>query len=184
MDVITVKEIMMPVEEYPSIAEDATIYDAFMKLEEAMHGPERPNREHRSLIVVNKEGLVIGKLTYFDLLKSLEPKYSNLGDTQNVSRFGVSSEFMTFVRKHFGLWEGSFQELCRKALHFHVKEAVPEAAPSLFIDENATVADAVHQLVLEQEMSLLVTRENEVVGIVRLIDAFDTVWDGIKQCRV
>ena len=49
-----------------------------------------------------------------------------------------------------------------------------------YIDENATLGEAIRQLVAYPYLSLLVTRSDEVVGILRLSDVFAKICDTIK----
>ncbi|MBW1837426.1 MAG: CBS domain-containing protein, partial [Deltaproteobacteria bacterium] len=51
-----------------------------------------------------------------------------------------------------------------------------------YIDENATLGEAVHQMVVSPYHSLLVTSGDEVVGILRLSDVFAKICDEIKTC--
>ena len=48
---------------------------------------------------------------------------------------------------------------------------------SEFVDEDSTAAEAVHQFILGCHQSLLVVKDDRVVGIVRLVDLFDLVGD-------
>ena len=52
--------------------------------------------------------------------------------------------------------------------------------PSEYIDENATLGEATHQLIVQPYLSLLVTSGDEVVGILRLSDVFTKICDIIK----
>jgi hypothetical protein len=50
------------------------------------------------------------------------------------------------------------------------------------IDGNATLADAIHQLVMRQSQSLVLTRYKKNIGILRLTDVFASVFHTMKQC--
>ena len=51
-----------------------------------------------------------------------------------------------------------------------------------YVDEDATLGQAMHQLVMGHHHSLLVTRKDEIVGILRLSDVFAKICDEIKSC--
>lgn len=184
MEEITVKDAMVPLGEYPAVAPDGTLYDAIVELDAARARPTEGKPEHRSVLVIDGNGKVVGKLTYVDLLQGLEPKYGEIGDVEGMGHFGLSSEFVTFMRSHFGLWEGSFRDLCQKALGAKIKDIAHAPGPDVLIDEGRPIADAVHQLILAGEVSLFVTREGEIVGLVRLIDAFDVMAQEIMACKL
>ncbi len=184
MEEIRVKDVMVPLDEFSAVAADGTLYDAIVELDAARARPPKGKSEHRSLLVIDGNGKVVGKLTYVNILQGLEPKYSEIGDVAGIGRFGLSSEFVTFMRKHFGLWKGSFRDLCQKALGAKVKDIADVAGPDLLIDEGRPIADAVHQLMVGRDVSLFVTRNDEIIGILRLIDAFDVMAQEIMACKL
>jgi predicted transcriptional regulator len=59
---------------------------------------------------------------------------------------------------------------------------IPE--PRVYIEENATLDEAVHRLIVCSYQSLLVNRGKKVVGILRLSDVFTKICDTIKSCKV
>jgi predicted transcriptional regulator len=46
-----------------------------------------------------------------------------------------------------------------------------------YVDETASIADAIHQLILGHHQSLLVSKNKQVIGILRLSDVFKLVCD-------
>ena len=52
-----------------------------------------------------------------------------------------------------------------------------------FIDQEASLDLAVMQLVTGHHISLLVTLENEIIGILRMTDAFAAVFHTMKECE-
>lgn len=184
MEVFKVKDLMVPISEYATVTPDATLYDAVVALQEAGKHFERREYKHRSVLVLDEDGTVVGKLTALSLLKALEPKYEKVGDIESMSRFGWSQEFLTFMAKNFGLWEGSFQDLCAKAAGRKVKDMIIDPAKLTYIDQDASMEQAVHSMIMSQELSLLVTSDKAVVGVLRLIDVFETVCQAIRSCRI
>ncbi|MEW6137047.1 MAG: CBS domain-containing protein [Thermodesulfobacteriota bacterium] len=183
MEELRVRDLMVPISEYATVGENATLFDAVVALEEADSKFTERKYKHRSVLVVRPDGTVVGKLTYLAILRGLEPKYEKLGDISSTSRFGVSSEFLTFMMKHFGLWQGSFQDLCAKAAGRKVTELAVETGRSMYISQDASLNEAMHQLVMSQELSLLVTGDQgQVIGVLRLIDLFEKVSEQIRKC--
>jgi predicted transcriptional regulator len=52
-----------------------------------------------------------------------------------------------------------------------------------YLDEEASVAEAVHQFILGCHQSLLVTKNKNVVGILRLVDLFELVNDALEASK-
>ncbi|MFC1834228.1 CBS domain-containing protein [Thermodesulfobacteriota bacterium] len=182
METIRVKDLMFSSSEYAVVSKDATLLDVVLVLEEARHKLDPGIHKHRSVLVEDETHKIIGKLTYMDVLRALEPRYEEIGDVDRMSRFGLSTDFLQFLREHFGLWEGTFQELCARVAGKKVGNMIEEPSPIQYIHEDAYLADAVHQMVMNNELSLLVTKNDEIVGIIRLVDAFEKVCDQIKEC--
>lgn len=175
---------MLPLSEYPAVSPDATLVEAVVALEDAPQKFEHGGHKHRSVLVLDDRGDVAGKLTYVDMLKALEPRYEKVGEIETVSRFGWSPEFLTFMVKNFGLWEGSFQDRCAKAGRRKVADLIRRPDRTQYVDRKRPLNEAVHQLIMAHELSLLVTDdEGKVVGILRLIDVFDKVAEEIRACR-
>ena len=75
-----VKDLMVPLSEYATVTEDATLYEAVLALEEAQEKFEDKHTRyrHRAILMLDKEGDVVGKLSQLDVLRSLEPKYQEM----------------------------------------------------------------------------------------------------------
>jgi predicted transcriptional regulator len=53
-----------------------------------------------------------------------------------------------------------------------------------FVEEDASLAEAIHQLALEHHQSLLVTRNNKIVGVLRQVDIFKEVFQTLSECKL
>jgi predicted transcriptional regulator len=53
-----------------------------------------------------------------------------------------------------------------------------------YVEENTTLTDAIHHLVMGHHQSLLVTKKNKIVGILRLTDVFKEVTQIVKSCSL
>ncbi len=75
-----VKDLMVPLEEYATVTEDATLYEAVLSLEEAQENFEDKHTRyrHRAILILDKDGNVVGKLGQLDVLRALEPKYQDM----------------------------------------------------------------------------------------------------------
>lgn len=52
------------------------------------------------------------------------------------------------------------------------------------MDEGVTLDQAIHQLIMGKYQSLLVTRNGDIVEILRLVDVFREVFEQIKVCEI
>ncbi len=183
MEATLVKDLMVPLGQYAHIPENATLYDAVVALEEARNKHEGGVYPYRAVLVTDKSGRVIGKLSLLDLLGSLEPKYGNMGDLRKVAGSGLSAEFLRSTISAYDLWKTPLDELCRKAAQKNVGGVIKSPSEGEFIDADASLNTGIHQLIMGRHQSLLVTHEGEIIGILRLTDVFVEVGNRIKATR-
>jgi len=183
MKTVHVKELMVPIEEYATVPQEANLYEAVLALEKAQLAFDPSKHKHRAVLALDSEKNVVGKLTMIDILMALEPKYGQLDAAGVLSRSGHSPEFIKSVLEDNVLWGEPLQFICGRASELKVSEFMETPADGVYIDENATLDGAIHQLVMCHCQSLLVTREEKVVGVLRLSDVFTTISDEIKTCK-
>jgi CBS domain-containing protein len=179
-----VKALMIPLSGYATVSEDATLFDAVLALEEAQKKFDPSKYRHRAVLIFNKDNQIVGKVSHLDVLKALEPKYEQMGDTVSLSRFGLSREFQKSIREQFRLLEKPMNDICRKAAKLKVKSFMHTPTEGEYVDESASLDEAIHQLIMGQHQSLLVTKAKEIVGILRLSDVFNEICQTIKSCEI
>jgi CBS domain-containing protein len=184
METITVKDLMVPLDDYATVPEDATLHEAVLALEAAQKrvGPDR--ERHGAVLVLDRQGKVIGKLSRWAVLRGIEPRYKHIGDLRETSRFGFSTDFIKSMLTHYGLFRTALEDLCRKAAEMKVKEMMLSLTEGEYIEETASLNQAIHQLVMGNLASLLVTRGAEIIGILRLSDVFSEICERVKACKL
>jgi CBS domain-containing protein len=183
MKTINVKELMVPLKDYATVYHEATLQEAFRALEKAQLALEPSQYKHRAILVLDKGGNVLGKLTMKDILIVLEPNYRNLESMEVLSRAGHSPDLIKSMLKDNALWLEPLQFICERAKQLRVSDFVVPPKDGESVDENATFGEAAHQLIVYSYNSLFVTRDKKIVGILRLSDVFATVCDKIKTCK-
>ena len=118
---------------------------------------------------------VIGKLSQWDFIRALEPRYNEIVDFKSLVRFGFSTRFIRSMVEDQGLWQKPLDNLCQRASQIRVKDVMYTPAEGEYVQEDATLDEGIHQLVIGHHQSLLVTRDSKVVGVLRLSDVFSEV---------
>jgi len=180
---IQVKEVMVPLEDYATVSENATLIDAVIALETAQDEFDQSRYRHRAILVYNDKKKIVGKISQLDLLKALEPKYDKVFRMKELSRTGFSSHYIESL-SHSGFWSKPLDDICRKAATMEVKNFMYEPSEGEYIHEDAELNEAVHRLIIGKHQSLLVTRSGDIVGILRLTDVFKLVCEKIKECGI
>ena len=186
MKTIAVKDLVVPLEEYATVSDDATLFDAVTALEEAQEALDRDRYLylHRAVLVYDKNKKIVGKISQLDVLRALEPKYENVGDLERLSRAGFSPSFLKTMLKQEALWENPLKDICIKGANFRVKTFMYIPTEGEYISEDAALEEAVHLLVMGHHHSLLVTRGKEIVGVLRLTDVFAEMFQLMKLCAI
>lgn len=168
----TVREFMVPLDAYSHVSEDASLFDAILSLENALHKPQEaadPFRPRdRALLIMDKNNKIVGKLSMWDAIKGLDPRYEKQVDA------------LAMV-EDYGLWERPLQNVIERAKSVKAKNLLQKVSEGEYIDENASLDQALHRLITGHHLSLLVTRGKESVGILRLSDVFREVHSVLKS---
>ena len=180
----TVKDMMTPLSEYGTISAEATLYEAAVALNRAQQEFEQDRSRHRLLLIVDKNGEVQGKISQLDVLRALEPKGEHIEDSRSLRRFGISRDYLRPMLMQCRFWEKPLMDLCKEAGRLQVKRLLHAPAEGEFVDENASLAEAIHQLDLGHYQSLLVTRGKKIVGILRQKDMFKEVVETLSICEL
>ena len=178
-----VKELMVPLSEYATVAKGSTLFEAVLALEKAQEEFDHTKYKHRGVLILDKKKRVIGKLGQLDVLRALEPKEENPGETNELNQFGFSPHFLYKLRKQSRLDTPPLADLCRKASKLRVEDFMQTPSEGEIIEQEASLEAVIMQLVTGQHISLLVTRENEIIGILRMTDAFAAVFHTMKECE-
>ena len=181
MKEITINNLMVPIEEYATVSEDATLADAIQALERAQQAFDHTKYRHRAILVLGKDQRPIGKISQLDALKALEPKYKQIQgeDPKNTFRH-FNRMFIKSMLKDHSLFEKPLADLRNKAASTNVKAFMYALSKEDCVSQNATLNEAIHILVMGTHHSLLVSsNQDEIVGILRLTDVFAAVFQSL-----
>ena len=182
----TVSELMVPLSEYATVPEDATLFEAVMALEAAQEKFDYSQSKyaHRAILVLGKDGHVVGKISQIGALRALEPKYDEIIEGKGISGIGFTKKFLKTMLKDSYLFDKPLDHICQKAAERPVMSFASKPTEGEIINIDATLDEAVHLLVIGSHQSLLVNKENVIVGILRLTDVFAAVFHMMKECSL
>ncbi len=174
---------MVPISDYATVSDTANLREALRALENQSKKHGSAPYRHRAVLVVDKNGRVIGKISQLDIMRALEPNYQKIGNDVSLSRFGFSRDFMNMIAKQFQLWEHSLEAMMTIAENTKVSEVMYSPADHQKVDINDSLFTANHQLVMGQHQSLLVTsgKNKDIIGILRSTDAFNALYDLLME---
>ena len=95
MDQVKVRELMIPLAEYATVSQEATLYEAVKALKEAQAKYDKSEYKHRAVLVLDPGGKVVGKLSQNDIIRGLEPGYKKIGDSK-LTHWGSKPRLYSF----------------------------------------------------------------------------------------
>ncbi|MBK8176069.1 MAG: hypothetical protein IPK66_12645 [Rhodospirillales bacterium] len=169
-----VRDLMVPLEDYSHVSVGTSLRDAITALAQVMTGPSAvPFRPRdRGVLVQDRAGRVIGKLSLWDLLDGLKPHFE-----PPIDPFGTVDDRL--------LWSQWLRaDLAPRIGAIRVEDLLRKPADDEIIDEDAPLDLAVHRLIRKRQLSLLVMRGEVITGVLRLSDVFKAVNELIRSTGV
>jgi DNA-binding response OmpR family regulator len=159
-----VVEIMVPIDNYTTLDEEQTVSDAILKLKESFSSMISTSRlmesSHRSVLVFDNTGNVKGLLVIDDLLEGIKPAYLKAAKPSMADSIVYSPMF----------WSGMFTTEVKRLAKMKIKEVMSAAPPTIDVDAN--LMEAAHMMMKNKVERLAVTKQKDVVGVIREQDLF------------
>lgn len=188
MKELKIVDLMLPAGDYASIHQDASILEGILALKEAQQREfeDDPGRHRdRAVLVKDAQGEIIGKLSMWSIIGCLEPNYDRVlggaASSKAASRIGSARTMIGEMMESSYLWRSRLRTIADESAHLTIKDLLHAPREKELIDEAASLERAIHQLVAGHFMSLLVTRDGRIAGILRLVDVFDAVSRMIRR---
>jgi DNA-binding response OmpR family regulator len=160
----TVREVMIPIEDYTTLNQESTIKEAIDKLRESFSAKVSTSRlmetGHRSILVFDEHGKIIGILSIIDLLQAIMPGYLSAPKPSMADSIQYSPMF----------WSGMFQREVVRLASKKIKEVMSPAPYT--IDAEANLMEAAYTMIYQNKRRLAVMDSGEVVGVIREQDLF------------
>jgi CBS domain-containing protein len=181
-----VSELMVPRAEYATVHRNATLFEAVQALKDVQNkfSQDSSKYKHRAILVYDDEKHIIGKISQLDVLKGLEPKYQGLDDLEKLSTLNINVNYLRNMMEEFSLWQHPIDDICHKAFVIKVEDIMHKTTKGEYIEETESINTAIHQLVIGHKQSLLVTKDNNIIGILRITDVFQYVCDMMEACKI
>jgi CBS domain containing-hemolysin-like protein len=174
---ITIEDLMIPFNEYSRVSEDASLIEAIEALKNAQKKTNETMVPHRALLVYDKNDLIVGKISQIDILKALEYNSAKLVKLKNIAKYGFSQKAIQSLIGEHNLWESLLAKLDKIAAITKVKDIMQTPSEGEFVDNRAPLNEAIHQLATGRHQSLLVVSKNKILGILRLAEVFNVIYD-------
>ena len=176
-----VKDLMVPISEYAAVPEGSTLFQAVLALEKAQEEFDHSKYRHRAVLVMDKNKNVIGKLSQLDVLQAIISGNEQMKEVEEINRFGFSTNFIAAIREQYRLKGRSLGEICQEPAKMRVEELMQKPSAGEHIPADASLDNAIYQLSQGPYLSLMVTQDKKIVGIIRLSDVFAAIFHAMKE---
>jgi len=158
------RDIMIPVEDYTTIDVDRTLKEAIAELKKShetiLSTGKIMETGHRSILVFDVKGELVGILSIKDLIRALRPAYLSTPMPTMADSIRFSPLF----------WRGLFTNQVKALIDKKVGNIMSKKP--LLVDETANLMEVADLMFTERARRVAVTRQGKVVGIVREQELF------------
>jgi CBS domain-containing protein len=174
---ILVKDLMVPISEYATVTVGTSLLDAIQALERAQEIYTTSKYQHRAVLVLDESGRVVGKISQLRALKAIEPEVKSSYEIEQLKAFNFSDNYIAQLRDLYrSHGKVMSRDSLREAAAKKVEEFMQTPSAGEYVAENCSLDTAIHRLVAGTHLSLLVTRNEKIVGILRISDVFAAVF--------
>lgn len=168
LDDLKVRDIYIPMQNYPHIPVTATICDA-IKL---MHSSQTEAHKYRTILVHDNEEHLVGHLSLRDLLRAIGPRY--------LRKAGPSvkgNQPFEMIPQDFAalslIWQEGFTSKIQEEAQNPVTNYLTLFEHTVKLDD--PFAKCAYLLLIEDLHIIPVVEDEKVVGVVRLVDVFENI---------
>ncbi len=174
LDSLSVRDLYVSIDEYPHIAGDAPIAEAFAILASALNAHTR----YRSILVHDRRGYLEGYLTMRDLIHAVADfQHGEQHPYKYYHPFeGIPGDLTALSL----IWQEGFELKIREETRKPVHEVMIRVEETVCLDD--PFGKCVY-LMLARDVRMLpvVDENNQVLGVVRLVDLFQHIAKAIKE---
>jgi CBS domain-containing protein len=157
----TIRDIYIPLREYPNIRDTAILQDAFTILQNAYSTGKR----FRHLLVLDAHDHLVGVLGILDILRGLFPDYLRTGEHSHFAGTQPDVPALTLI------WQETCATQCKEAAQKPIKGFMGAVPDTVKLSDPITLA--AYFMVVHNTSMLPVVDNSHVVGVVRVIDVFN-----------
>lgn len=174
LDNLKIKDLLIKIDDYPNISEHAPIANAF----HLMHHVLEDKNKFRTILVLDDDDHLKGYLSLRDLVRAVGPDYlhKNRPDIKGHQPFAGFDQDLTSLSL---LWQDDFTLNMREEL---VK---PSSEYMTLMEDQVSMEDpitkCIYLMLFHDVLILPVVEDEQVLGVIRLVDLFDRIADNVDQ---
>lgn len=169
------KDIMIPVEDYTTIHAESTVKEGIEKLRKTYESFVATGKimeiGHRSILVFNAKGALVGILSIIDLIQAIRPAYLSAPKPSMADTLQYSPMF----------WTGLFISQAKALVKKKISDIMSDPPP--MIDEETNLMEIADMMYTQKARRLGVMHKGKVVGVVREQEIFFEIARIVLEAR-
>jgi hypothetical protein len=183
----TVKDIMIPFEEYDKVLINKKLGDVLHILRESQERScSTSGTFHKTLFVKFADGNIAGKLSMYDLIRGLVPEPAKAPELSKAYHSMLSSRSLEVLeeisdsQEHFSWLQNPFAELVKQESHKMIGDVMKPIRKSVLqLDDKLT--QAIYVMFKEDVRQQIIYEGEEIVGVINLNVLFSTLLDSVES---
>jgi hypothetical protein len=176
-----VKDLMVPISEYATVPEGSTLFEAVLALEAAQESYQQNRYSHRAVLIWTKtNGLWVNSARWIFCVRWNHAMTTWIRSESSIVS-GSPGKPLPCNRKNTSKVRPRFWMYIPRRPSMNVADFMQRPTEGEYVDENTRLDMALHQLTAGSNLSLLVTRGADIVGVLRLSDVFAAVFHAMKE---
>ncbi len=158
-----VRELLVPISDYPNIRNDASVRDAFAILKRNF----QDGKGYRTILVLDEKNQLKGLLSLGDLIQAVEPRFLKMAKPPVYQ--GLTQEYPALTL----IWQELFSKECKEEARKPVKDAMVPIKATVTTDDS--IAKVAYLMITTNSHVIPVLEKDKVIGVVRLVDIFNEI---------
>ncbi len=158
-----IRELMVPISDYPNIKYDASVKDAFAILRRNF----KEGKGYRTILVLDEKNQLKGFLSLGDLIQAVEPRFLKMAKPPAYQ--GLAQEYPALTL----IWQELFSKECREEARKPVKDVMAPIKATVTTDDS--IAKVSYLMITTDSHVIPVLEKDKVVGVIRLVDVFNEI---------
>ncbi len=169
---LAARDLSLPLDTYPHIPVTATVRDAFLLMRSRLAAGHR----YRSLLVFDDDNLLLGYVSLRELLLAIDPHYAGTAGARGDGRRNREPQENDIAALSV-MWQENLDRKVRSAARSRVGQVM--TAFKLAVTPADPLVKCVHQMLALDLYLLPIAEDEQVSGIIRLVDVFDRLADAL-----
>lgn len=162
-----IRDLIIPIDHYPHLNENQSLQEAIDVLMSFGSGEKSNSLKFRTILAINDQGQLVGKLSMLDIIHGLAPLLMEMSKVNKFEGKGTEYHRLTYLYE-----DNTFAE-CGKNRRKSIKPLLQPITFSLKADSH--ILEAIVMMSHHHDCIVPVTEQGSILGVLRLEEVFNAM---------